>query len=200
MKLKHLALISASGLFATTSDAQNLLSNPSFEIPVVAGDGNHIGITPTSWSVNTGNANAFNLVRSEGISTPAKDGAQYWISPMPACLSPAIHPRHGECVQFGGCSARGMARSTLAGMCRLELVEYRGALRGTQGGESDRGVRVVSLQRHYAVLAAGTYTFRATLDDTANVDTTFVTPVRNRPGWPRHPRGVGLFGIRRRRR
>src|SRR5688572_12822312 len=77
VKLKHLALITASALFGATSDAQNLLSNPSFEIPTVAGDGNHIGVTPTSWSVNTGNANAFNIVRSEGGSPPAKDGAQY---------------------------------------------------------------------------------------------------------------------------
>src|SRR4051812_49182482 len=60
------ALVAAAALTAAPVMGANILTNPGFESPVVAAQGNNIGTVPPGWAADTGNSNAFNLVGATG--------------------------------------------------------------------------------------------------------------------------------------
>ena len=183
------------GLIASPAAAQNLLTNPSFEDPVQTTTGNHIDVAPTGWGIDRGQ---FNLVREStafhgqqflDLTGPAGAPGTYVFqdftltTPSPVTFSGYFSGRDGgtgggHVAIFGGGSLIAAApRVTTTGTNTPWAQSI-----ATTGG-----------------LAAGTYQFRAFIDDPANVDQVSVTVVPE-------PAALSLLGLgglallRRRRR
>jgi hypothetical protein len=161
------------GLFAGPAAAQNLLTNPSFEDPVVTGGGNHIGTVPTGWQIDRG---LFNVVRDGAF-----DGAQF----VDLTEEPGGLPGTYIFQDF-----------TLAAPAALNFSGYFSPRDNATGGGNvaifSGGTEVAAAPRVEAmgtnapwlqssgttgVLAAGTYQFRAIFDNAANVDLVSVSVV-----------------------
>lgn len=160
-------------LFAGSAKAQNLLTNPSFEAPPQSTTGNHINVAPTGWGIDRGQ---FNLVRE----STAFDGQQFL-----DLTGPAGAPGTYVFQDF-----------TLAAP---SAVTFSGYFSGRDGGTGGGNVAIFSGGSQIAAaprvtttgtntpwarsifttgtLAAGTYQFRAFIDDPANVDLVSVTVV-----------------------
>lgn len=158
---------------AGSADAQNLLTNSSFESPAQTTTGNHIDVAPTGWGIDRGQ---FNLVRE----TTAFDGQQFL-----DLTGPAGAP--GTYV-FQNFTLTAPSPVTFSGY-------FSGRDGGTGGGNVaifSGGTQIVAAPRvtttgtntpwaqsisTTGVLNAGTYQFRAFIDDPANVDLVSVTVV-----------------------
>jgi MYXO-CTERM domain-containing protein len=181
------------GLFAGSADAQNLLTNPSFEAPLQLTTGNHINVAPTGWGIDRGQ---FNLVRE----ATAFDGQQFLDLTGPA----------------GGAGTYVFQNFTLA---TPSAVTFSGYFSGRDGGIGGGNVAIFSGGSEIAAaprvtttgtntpwaqsisttggLAAGTYQFRAFIDDPANVDLVSVTAVPEPVALSLL--GLGALGLLRRR-
>ena len=182
----NVAPAAAAVLFAllgASAAGQNLLTNPSFEGPVQTTTGNHIDVAPTGWQVDRGQ---FNLVRE----ATAFDGSQFV-----DLTGPVGAPGTYIFQDF-----------TLASPSD---IAFSGYFSGRDGGTGGGNVAIFSAGTQIAAaprvtttgtntpwaqsfattgLAAGTYQFRAFIDDPANVDLVSVTIVPE-------PAALSLLGL-----
>lgn len=186
-KFKVPTLSAAAVLFvlaAGTAHGQNLLTNSSFEAPEQATTGNHIDVAPTGWGIDQGQ---FNLVRE----STAFDGQQFL-----DLTGPVGAPGTYIFQDF-----------TLAAP---SAVTFSGYFSGRDGGTGGGNVAIFSGATEIAAaprvtttgtntpwaqsilttgeLDAGTYQFRAFIDDPANVDFVSVTIVPE-------PAALSLLGL-----
>jgi hypothetical protein len=163
----------ACGLMAGAASAQNLLTNPSFETPVVSGTGNHIDVVPTGWGIDRGQ---FNIVRE----ATAFNGAQFLDLTGPAGAAGTyvfqnFTLTNPSAVTFSGYFS-GRDASTGGGNVAIFSgnTPIAAAPRVTTTGTNTPWAQSISTT---GLLAAGTYQFRAFIDDPANVDQVSVTLV-----------------------
>jgi hypothetical protein len=172
------------GVFAGSARAQNLLTNPSFEAPPQSTTGNHIDVAPAGWGIDRGQ---FNLVREAtafdgqqvlDLTGPAGAPGTYVFqdftltSPSAVTFSGYFSGRDGgtgggHVAIFGGGS------------------EVAAAPRVTTTGTNTPWAQSIATS---GLLAAGTYQFRAFIDDPANVDLVSVTVVPE-------PAALSLLGL-----
>ena len=171
-------------LFTCSADGQNLLTNPSFENPVQSTTGNHIDVAPAGWGIDRGQ---FNMVREstafEGqqfldLTGPAGAPGTYVFqdftlaAPSPVAFSGYFSGRDGGtggghvAIFSGGTQVAAAPRVTTTGT----NTPWAQSFATTSG------------------LAAGTYQFRAFIDDPANVDLVSVTVVPE-------PASLSLLGL-----
>jgi hypothetical protein len=164
-----LTIVAALSAPALSASAVQLLSNGNFESPVVVGDGNHIDTVPTGWSIDQGQ---FNLVRAgtnQFLDLTGPQGApgtyvfqNFTLNALSnVTFGAQFSPRDGS-VGSGGSTAIYGTNNTVQLATSPRVQNANAADTGfipTQGLTS---------------LPAGTYTFRAFIDDPANVDNAFV--------------------------
>jgi hypothetical protein len=179
-----LATAVVSGVFAGSVHAQNLLTNPSFEGPVQSTNGNHINVAPTGWGIDRGQ---FNLVRE----ATAFDGQQFLDLTGPAGVAGTYITQNFTLAAPSAVTFSGYFSGRDAGTGGGNVAIFSG---GTQIAAAPR-VTTTGTNTPWAqsiattgALAAGTYQFRAFIDDPANVDLVSVTVVPE-------PAGLSLLGL-----
>jgi hypothetical protein len=151
---------------ASPARAGEMLVNGNFEDPAVIGEGNHVDVAPTGFSLDQGQ---FNLVRDKGnqyVDLTGPTGGptgtyvyqQFTLSERSDVdFSAAFSPRDGSAGSGGNVAIYDQANTTeLAVGPRVENLTA-----------ADTGFIT---SEGFVTLDAGTYTFRAFLDDPANVD------------------------------
>ena len=173
------------GVFAGHADAQNLLTNPSFELPVQTTTGNHIDVAPTGWGIDRGQ---FNLVRE----STAFDGQQFLDLTGPAGSPPGTYVfQNFTLAAPAPVTFSGWFSGRDAGTGGGNVAIYSGntlvlaAPRVTTTGTNTPWAQSIATT---GPLAAGTYQFRAFIDDPANVDLVSVTAVTE-------PAALSLLGV-----
>jgi hypothetical protein len=171
-------------LFAGSAPAANLLTNPSFEGPVQTTTGNHINIAPTGWGIDRGQ---FNLVRE----ATAFDGQQFLDLTGPAGAAGTYITQNFTLAAPSAVTFSGYFSGRDAGTGGGNVAIFSGATqiaaapRVTTTGTNTPWAQSISTTD---TLAAGTYQFRAFIDDPANVDLVSVTVVPE-------PAAVTLLGL-----
>lgn len=156
--------------------ATNLLVNGGFESPVAGAVGNNIGTVPTGWSVDTNNNGSFNLVLDPA---GAFDGNQYLdLTALGTSVSQQFTLATTSTVDFG---AYFSPRDGGTGGGHASIYDATNTILLYDAPIVLAGPNYEWLLSSAATgaLPAGTYTFRASLDDPANVDHAYVhsTPV-----------------------
>jgi len=172
------------GVFSGSVRAQNLLTNPSFEGPAQTTNGNHINIAPTGWGIDRGQ---FNLVRE----ATAFDGQQFLDLTGPTGAAGTYITQNFTLTSPSAVTFSGYFSGRDAGTGGGNVAIFSG---GTQIAAAPR-VTTTGTNTPWAQsiatsggLAAGTYQFRAFIDDPANVDLVSVTIVPE-------PAALSLLGL-----
>jgi len=166
-----LSVVAAGALSvpAWSASAVQLLSNGNFESPVVVGDGNHIDTVPTGWSIDQGQ---FNLVRAGtnqflDLTGPAGAAGTYvfqnfTLNPLSnVTFGSSFSPRDGSVGSGGSTGIYGTGNT----------IQLATSPRVQNANAADTGFIP---SQGFITLPAGTYTFRAFIDDPANTDNAFV--------------------------
>jgi hypothetical protein len=172
------------GVFAPSAEAQNLLTNASFELPAQTTNGNHIGVTPTGWGIDRGQ---FNIVRE----ATAFEGQQFLDLTGPAGAAGTYVSQNftlaaPSAVTFSGYFS-GRDASTGGGNVAIFSggTQVAAAPRVTTTGTNTPWAQSIGTT---GVLSPGTYQFRAFIDDPANVDLVSVALVPE-------PAALSLLGL-----
>jgi hypothetical protein len=171
-----------------SAHAINLLTNPGFEQPQVTTPGNNFPATLPGWTLQTTTApceNGHNVVRAgpayDGGPDNAVEGTQYYdICGAAGYLSQNFTLNYASDVSFGASFSR---RETAPGGSNVAIYD---ATNTTRLAESPSAyVYFLESQEFWVqssavtTLAAGTYVVRVNLQDAANADAVFVTPVQS---------------------
>jgi len=186
-KSKVTVLVATAAMFGVLSGsahAQNLLTNSSFEAPLQSTTGNHINVAPTGWGIDRGQ---FNLVRE----ATAFDGQQFLDLTGPAGAAGTYITQNFTLTAPSAVTFSGYFSGRDGGIGGGNVAIFSGgsqiaaAPRVTTTGTNTPWAQSIATT---GGLAAGTYQFRAFIDDPANVDLVSVTVVPE-------PTALSLLGL-----
>ncbi|MFM6853803.1 MAG: hypothetical protein ACKOUM_06955 [Sphingopyxis sp.] len=203
--------------------AQEMLLNPSFEDPVVPGEGNNFYATIPHWTVTNLSpvvSAPFNVIRpgpsypNNPAQTPPGGGIQYLdITSASGTIQQVVTLPTAGMISLGGWFSVRDGSHALTGL--VVQVRNSGGAIIASASVSFTDAEPIGLWKHASVsafpVAAGTYTFEAVIPDSANVDlvslyfyppltitkssSALVDPVNGASGPKMIPAGVAAYAI-----
>lgn len=165
------SVLAITVMVSSHAQADNILINGDFESPLLTNIGNNVGTVPNGWTADLGANQGFNLVRGPGTGALGTD--QFVDLLQTGYLSQSFTITALSSVNYGayfsprdGATAGGFA--AIYDATNTTQISIAPTTLGTGFNEP------WDLSQNTIDLAPGTYNFRATLDNPANVDEAFV--------------------------